>query len=71
MLRDKALLIDLIDKLLSEILRDTITLPRGSSPFHCKEIPAISTGNYLGSTLELIKGLPNSPTALTPSSCCH
>jgi hypothetical protein len=35
-LADKTLLIELIDKLLTDILTETKQLERGASPFHCK-----------------------------------
>lgn len=68
MLTDKLLLIDLIDKLLSEILADTKDLEKGRSPFHCKDVPSISLGNYLKSTPRLTQESLNSPTAPTLSS---
>jgi hypothetical protein len=45
------LLIELMDKLLTDILNDTGRLQRGDSLFHCKEEPpSISIGDYLKST---------------------
>lgn len=47
MLGDRLLLVELIARLLTDILADTRSLQRGSSPFHCKEAPAISVSDYL------------------------
>lgn len=52
-LEDKGVLIDLIDKLLTDILGETREMEKGSSAFHCGQPPAISVGDYLRSTQQL------------------
>jgi len=50
LLEDKTDLIHLIDKLLSDLLAETASLPRTASPFNCKEVPSIGVFGYLKRT---------------------
>jgi hypothetical protein len=68
LLGDSGVLIELIDKLLTDILQDTRQLERGSSAFHCKEVPAISVGDYLRRTPLPTQASPSSPTARPQST---
>ena len=52
-LTDKWITIRLIDRLLNDLLTDTSHLPKGASPFHCKDSPSISVGDYLQRTTSL------------------
>lgn len=68
MLSDKLVLVELIARLLTDILADTRQLPRGSSPFHCKETPAISVSDYLKRTPSTTQASSSLRTAPTLSS---
>ncbi len=48
-LSERSELIDLIDRLLIDILNETKSIEKGSSVFHCKEAPTISISMYLKS----------------------
>ena len=50
LLEDKGRLILLIDRLLSDLLRETAHLERVASAFDCREVPAISVLDYLKRT---------------------
>ncbi|CAM6005974.1 unnamed protein product [Sphagnum balticum] len=49
LLEDKTELIHLIDRLLTELLRETRSLPKLKSSFDCREPPGISVLDYLKS----------------------
>lgn len=55
LLEDKTELIHLIDKLLSDLLKETKGVDRTPSPFDCKEVPGISILEYLKRTNWWIK----------------
>ena len=50
LLTDRSKLIELINKLLEDILAATTEMPKGNSKFHAKAIPAMPVGEYLQST---------------------
>jgi len=50
LLTDRPKLIELINKLLEDILMATADMPKGNSKFHAKAIPAMPVGEYLQST---------------------
>lgn len=47
LLTDRAKLIELIYRLLEDILATTSEMPKGSSKFHAKQVPAMSVRDYL------------------------
>jgi hypothetical protein len=53
LLDDKSELIFLIDRLLTDLLNETRTLPRLPSAFDCKEVPNISVHDYLARSMGL------------------
>lgn len=55
LLNDRLKLIQLINKLLEDILTATIEMPKGNSKFHAKTIPAMPIGEYLQRKNELIQ----------------
>jgi hypothetical protein len=57
LLTDKSELIFLIDRLLTDLLNETRTLPRLSSTFDCKDVPNISVHDYLARNVWLILGI--------------
>jgi hypothetical protein len=52
-LADKEKLLDLITKLLGDLLTETRDIPRQPTPFDCKQIPAIAIRDYLRRTFVL------------------
>lgn len=49
LLRDRGKLVVLIDRLLTDLLKETRSIKRVNSAFDCKEVPAISILDYLRS----------------------
>lgn len=47
LLSDRAKLIELIYRLLEDILVTTSEMPKGSSKFHAKQVPAMPVRDYL------------------------
>jgi hypothetical protein len=47
LLNDRAKLIELIYRLLEDILATTSEMPKGNSKFHAKQVPAMSVRDYL------------------------
>jgi hypothetical protein len=47
LLNDRAKLIELIYRLLEDILVTTSEMPKGNSKFHAKQVPAMSVRDYL------------------------
>lgn len=47
LLTDRNKLIELINRLLENILAATSEMAKGSSKFHAKKVPAMSVGDYL------------------------
>lgn len=50
LLTDRVKLIELIYKLLEDILATTSEMPKGNSKFHAKQVPAMSVRDYLSRT---------------------
>ena len=57
LLADKSELVFLIDRLLTDLLNETRTLPRLPSAFDCKDVPNISVHDYLARKIRLILGI--------------
>jgi hypothetical protein len=47
LLNDRAKLIELIYRLLEDILATTSEMPKGNTKFHAKQVPAMSVRDYL------------------------
>lgn len=50
LLNERAKLIELIYRLLEDILATTSEMPKGNSKFHAKQVPAMSVCDYLSRT---------------------
>lgn len=55
LLNDRTKLIELIYRLLEDILATTSEMPKGNSKFHAKQVPAMSVRDYLSRSSLLIK----------------
>jgi hypothetical protein len=71
LLADKSELIFLIDRLLTDLLGETRSLPKLPSPFDCKDVPNISVHDYLARNPILTKELANIHTVLRGCSWQH
>ena len=66
LLEDKLLLVNLIERLLNNILEETSRLPPTDSSFNCKSPPRISIGEYLKRNPPIkTQALPNTPIVPT------
>jgi hypothetical protein len=55
LLNDRTKLIELIYRLLEDILATTSEMPKGNSKFHAKQVPAMSVRDYLSRSSLLTK----------------
>lgn len=68
LLEDKSELIFMIDRLISDLLGETNSLPRTTSPFDCKVMPSISVHDYLVRTIHITQASASTRTAPPLSS---
>lgn len=66
LLSDRAKLIELIYKLLEDILATTSDMPKGNSKFHAKQIPAMSVRDYLSRNCNATQESASTAIAPTP-----